>query len=371
MGMNFFRVSLIGTGGGYGESVVVQLGLNNWMVVDSCLDPVTKESLPLLYLKSLGVQIETDVRLIVCSHWHNDHILGIDRLLEECKSATFAFATASDKSKFLEFIGLDSRKDKLLSHTSSTDIMSRCLHIVNQRRMPVKTILQDRVLYSKNEENLEVKVIALSPSDTVISEFGNEISELIRDYIPCSNRKIIVRTPNEKCVVLQVSVNGYTVILGGDLETSPDNRRGWLCILDNSCCISKNKASLYKIPHHGSENAYEKRFWDEMFDHTSLIGQLSPFINGRVCLPTKEMLGIFINNVDHLYITSYDERNKPKKRDNSLQKAIRTFNPSLKEIPFRKGIIENYIDLDMKEGVWKTNLYDKAFEIDNEFINGI
>lgn len=41
MGMNLFRVSLIGTGGGYGESVVVQLGLNNWIVVDSCIDPVT------------------------------------------------------------------------------------------------------------------------------------------------------------------------------------------------------------------------------------------------------------------------------------------------------------------------------------------
>lgn len=100
--MNLFRVSLIGTGGGYGESVVVQLGMNNWMVVDSCIDPVTKESLPLEYLKSLGVHIETEVKLIVCSHWHNDHILGIDKLLEECKSATLAFAVTSDKAKFLK-----------------------------------------------------------------------------------------------------------------------------------------------------------------------------------------------------------------------------------------------------------------------------
>lgn len=237
--MNLFRVSLIGTGGGYGESVVVQLGLNNWIVVDSCIDPVTKESLPLEYLKSLGVQIETDVKLIVCSHWHNDHILGIDKLLEECKSATFAFAVASDKNKFLEFIGLDSRNDKLLSHTSSTDIMSKCLSIVNQRKIPVKTILQDRVLYSRSDEGVDIRVTALSPSDAVISDFGTEISELMRSYVPCSNRKIIVRSPNEKCVVLQVSVNEYTAILGGDLETSTDNKRGWLCILDNCSCISK------------------------------------------------------------------------------------------------------------------------------------
>lgn len=369
--MNLFRVSLIGTGGGYGESVVVQLGMNNWMVVDSCIDPVTKESLPLEYLKSLGVHIETEVKLIVCSHWHNDHILGIDKLLEECKSATFAFAVASDKNKFLEFIGLDSRNDKLLSHTSSTDIMSKCLSIVNQRKIPVKTILQDRVLYSRSDEGVDIRVTALSPSDAVISDFGTEISELMRSYVPCSNRKIIVRSPNEKCVVLQVSVNEYTAILGGDLETSTDNKRGWLCILDNCNCISKNKASLYKIPHHGSENAYEKRVWDEMFDHDLLVGQLSPFINGKVCLPTKDMLDIFIKNVNHLYITSFDILNKPKKRDNSLQKAIRAFNPTLKEIPFRKGIIENYIDLDIEKCTWKTNLHGKAFEIDNEFISAM
>ena len=41
--MNLFRVSLIGTGGGYGESVVVQLGMNNWMVVDSCIDHAPTE----------------------------------------------------------------------------------------------------------------------------------------------------------------------------------------------------------------------------------------------------------------------------------------------------------------------------------------
>ena len=114
-----------------------------------------------------------------------------------------------------------------------------------------------------------------------------------------------------------------------------------------------------------------KRVWDEMFDHDLLVGQLSPFINGKVCLPTKDMLDIFIKNVNHLYITSFDILNKPKKRDNSLQKAIRAFNSTLKEIPFRKGIIENYIDLDIEKCTWKTNLHGKAFEIDNEFISAM
>lgn len=369
MGINCFKVSLIGTGGGYGESVVIQLGGNNWMVIDSCLDPITKESLPLQYLKSQGVDIESDVKLIVCSHWHNDHILGMENLLNECKSASFALAITSDKEKLLEFIGLDSRQDKLLAKTSSTDIMAKCLEIVKQRKTSVKTIIQDRLLLSLNQEKLDVKVFALSPSDTVISEFGTEVSELIKDYTPNSNRKVIIRTPNEKCVVLQVCVNGHAVILGGDLETSSDNNHGWLCILDNCDCVLNNKVSLFKIPHHGSENAYEERVWRELFDKSELIGLLSPFMNGKVCLPTKEMLMKFLEKVKHLYITSYNEQNKPKKRERSIEKAIQKFNPTIKEIQYRKGIVENYIDLDAEDKKWAIKLYDRAFEIDSKFVN--
>ncbi len=48
---NIAEITLIGTGGGYGESIVVHVGNNEWIVVDSCQDPFTKDSLPLLFLK--------------------------------------------------------------------------------------------------------------------------------------------------------------------------------------------------------------------------------------------------------------------------------------------------------------------------------
>lgn len=86
-----FEVYLIGTGN-YGESVVLNLGMNNWIVVDSCIDPTSKEVLPLSFLKSKGVDIENDVKLIVCTHWHDDHIKGISKILEACKSSAFSMA---------------------------------------------------------------------------------------------------------------------------------------------------------------------------------------------------------------------------------------------------------------------------------------
>lgn len=368
MGMNYFRVSLIGTGG-YGESVVVQMGNHKWMVVDSCLDPVSKESLPLQYLKSQGVDIASDVKLVVCSHWHNDHILGMDLLLKECKSASLVLAITSDRKKFLEFIGLDSRTDKVLAGTSSTNIMSNCLKIANEHKIPVKIAVQDRLLLGMKDADNDVKVYALSPSDAMIADFGTELSTLIKDYTSKSNQRIIVRSPNEKCIVLQVCVNEHTVILGGDLEKSDADNRGWLCILNHCDCVKNAKASLFKIPHHGSENAYEDEVWEKLFNHKVLVGQLSPFFHGRSSLPSKEMLIKFLEMVQHLYITSYNKPTKPKKREKSMEKMIQKSNATLKEITFQKGIIENYINLDEKEGKWETKLYEKAFEINDNFVN--
>src|SRR6266496_6305280 len=95
------EVTLIGTGGGYGESIVVHIGHNNWIVVDSCIDPVTKDSLPLKYLESIGVNPEISVKMIVCTHWHDDHILGISQLLKSSKNAMFCMARPNDLKKFL------------------------------------------------------------------------------------------------------------------------------------------------------------------------------------------------------------------------------------------------------------------------------
>jgi glyoxylase-like metal-dependent hydrolase (beta-lactamase superfamily II) len=126
---NLAEITLLGTGGGYGESSVVHLGNQNWVIVDSCINPITKESLPLVYLKEIGVDVERNVKLIVCTHWHDDHIRGLSKLLEECKNAKFSFARATDKEKFLKFISLDHEKLNREANNSSTVEFNNCLDI--------------------------------------------------------------------------------------------------------------------------------------------------------------------------------------------------------------------------------------------------
>ena len=84
-------------GPGYGESIVIHLGYNNWMIVDSCIDTQTRKPIPVEYLESINVDPETAVKRIVASHWHGDHIRGMSDIVKICKNATFCLSDVFKK----------------------------------------------------------------------------------------------------------------------------------------------------------------------------------------------------------------------------------------------------------------------------------
>ena len=86
------EVSLFGPG--YGESIVLHLGENLWLIVDSCLDPLTGDPAPLTYLHHLHIDLATAVRWVVATHWHDDHIRGLGRIMHVCKAAEFVCSAA-------------------------------------------------------------------------------------------------------------------------------------------------------------------------------------------------------------------------------------------------------------------------------------
>ncbi|NVN93986.1 MAG: MBL fold metallo-hydrolase [Bacteroidetes bacterium] len=358
---NILEISLIGTGGGYGESIVIHLGEKNWVIVDSCINPKTKDCLPLKYLESKGVNIEKDVKLIICTHWHDDHILGISKLFEYCKSSIFCMARTTDTKKFLQLVGLDHNKAKNEASASSTSEIQKCFDILYNRKTVLKGAEQDKLLFSLENNEINAKVYSLSPSDFVMNEFDKEISTLISDY-GCSNRKIIFQTPNEKSVALLICVNKHFILLGSDLEVSSDIRKGWLCILDNCQCINLKKASLFKLPHHGSENSYHKRIWDELV-LPNTIAKITPWNLGTK-LPKDKMLETFLEHTENLFITSLiSNNNTAKKRERSISKAISKFNNTLYEVKYNFGIVRSRLNLLNDNEKWQTDLFGEAIKI--------
>jgi len=356
---NLAQIHLLGTGGGYGESLVINLGNDEWIVVDSCQNPKSLETLPLSFLQKLGINLN-QVKLILCTHWHDDHIRGLSTLLERCPNALFSFARITDIKKFLRLVGKDDEKQKYTATTSSTIEFNKCIDILSSRRSQIKYASNDKLLYSSTLGELKCEVYSLSPSDRSSEIFDEEIASLIE--MP-SNRKLIIQTPNDKSVVLLLKLGHHSVLLGADLEVHHDVNLGWMDIINNSSIVRMSQSSSYfKIPHHGSENGYHSDIWDLLLVKEP-IASLTPW-KKKMELPTDEMLNLYSGISSELYITSRQNvSEKMKKRENSVAKVINRFNDTLQEVKFNFGIISSQIDINNKEAKWETEVFNSAIKL--------
>lgn len=356
------KVVLIGTGGGYGECILIQFSPVGWIVIDSCINPSSKTSLPLEYLRSTGVNLDSDIKLILCTHWHDDHIRGMDELFEACTSAKLCFAPCTDKRKFLQWVGLDSAKSKFKTSNSSTKVFNNCLALCQQRGGQIIRASQDRQLFHDAASNFSVH--ALSPTDKTMESYDAEISQLITEYGHPS-KEFVPNSPNNKSVALLIKLNQHTVLLGADLEVSSDDLQGWKGVYNMSSTLPHDKnVSLYKVPHHGSENAFFPQIWDTVLAN-DCIQKLTPWVRAK-SIPTTESLKVLLSKSPRLYITSARHLKavgKPKKRPSKINKSILRFIPNIQEIAFDYGRIECAIDPTDPSGQWQITLAGSAEQV--------
>jgi glyoxylase-like metal-dependent hydrolase (beta-lactamase superfamily II) len=86
-------------GPGQGECLVLHLGMGEWAVVDSHRSAETGAPVALAYLKALGVSVAEQVRLIVATHWHDDHMDGLAELFSHCETAKFVCSMAMQSAE--------------------------------------------------------------------------------------------------------------------------------------------------------------------------------------------------------------------------------------------------------------------------------
>lgn len=91
-------------GRGYGEAICVHLGEGAWCVVDSCINPETRRPAALSYLESLDLLPVEVVRLIVATHWDDDHIRGLSAVAETCRDASVACSAALRRKEVFAFV---------------------------------------------------------------------------------------------------------------------------------------------------------------------------------------------------------------------------------------------------------------------------
>ena len=135
----------------YGEAILLHMGAGQWILVDSCLDPVSGKPASLQYLQDLNVKVEEAVKLVVATHWHDDHVRGIGTVFSKCQTARFVISDALNNEHFLTLATLC---DKSLSMKSSgLDEFIKVFQLLESRKPqharinPPLWAIADRLLY--------------------------------------------------------------------------------------------------------------------------------------------------------------------------------------------------------------------------------
>lgn len=242
-------------GPGYGECLLVHLGEGEWMIVDSCVEA---DHLPVLeYLRAMDVDIATAVKLVVATHWHDDHVRGIAEILALCPSAVFSCSAALSRDELLQTIGaLAPGRGRFGSGVRE---MRSVLEVLanGEDRPPAAWAGQDRLLYGRSR-GVACEVAVLAPSDQVLGDAYRSVAHLVNEgatgRVPKPDR-------NLGAVVLWVEVGDATMLLGSDLQEEP--HRGWTTILGRRQGFDR-QCEIFKVPHHGSDNAHHEPLWTKI-----------------------------------------------------------------------------------------------------------
>ena len=338
-------------GPGYGESVLVHIGDQKWVVIDSCRD-LDDRPAALAYLNHLGVDPAEAVCLVVVTHWHDDHIKGMADLLEACTQASFCCAAALRNSEFLVQLGVLEGSEDTPSGHNMLELYNVMKQVV-ERGTTTTWASANRRIYSQED----CEVWSLSPSDLMYETFLRRMGTLLpRQGQP--KRRIPSLEPNDASVVVLIEVGVTAVLLGADLEQA-----GWAIILDDEQRVGR-KASVFKVPHHGSEDAQDDRLWSEMLEE-SPFAVLAPWRKGGYALPTKQGARRILEFVDKAYITAppIPDLGRPiRRRSRTVTRTIeeagvRLYSrvPSSAMVSLRKKIVST--------SEWSVELFGEAREL--------
>jgi hypothetical protein len=367
-------------GPSYGECVLVHVGDNKWLIVDSCGDPSSHEPIALKYLKQIGVDASKDVKQIIATHWHDDHIRGLAAIVRECEAAEFVCSEALNSDEFFVLVHSFGANPSVDRQRSGVHEFYSILKTMEERRIragekwtPPIFAGANKVLW-RSDQRVEraldgrVKsacvVYALSPSDTAgvvsklkIASLGPVVKETKR-RVPDLDR-------NDSAVALWIDFGEGFVLLGSDLEESGDKRMGWSAILASNA-RPPGKASLFKIPHHGSKTGHHTEVWSEMLAEER-AAVVTPFVLGKIILPTKADATRILSFTAESYITAIPQQRGKKNRDRTTEKLIQQTVSFIRDVFVSSGQVRLRARISdfaaSQEMRWTVDLFNGAKEL--------
>ena len=338
------EIELTLLGPGYGESIVLHVGGGVWVLVDSCLD-ANRRPRALAYLESIGVNPAQAVRLVVATHWHDDHIRGMARLVEVCGRADFCCASVLCQKEVLAAVhALESR------HLSAAGSGLREIHGVfsrlRQGSLPLKQAVANRPIFSRRT----CRIWALSPSDAAFLKFLKSIGGLLPREGE-AKRRVPSLSPNEAAVALWVEVGDIQLLLGSDVE-----RGAWAEILKSNERPAGN-ASAFKVPHHGSISAHVPDVWTEMLD-ADPFAVLTPWRRCGRSLPRQRDAQRILSHTPNAYATARTSSSTAR-RSTAVERTIRESGVELRRLVLSPGAVRLRRRID-SQARWEVEMFGPA-----------
>lgn len=355
------EVSIFGPG--YGESILIHLGRGDWMLVDSCLDRERKPAI-LGYLKNLGIDPAHAVKHIIATHWHDDHIGGLSDVLDQCPNAIFSCSDALLAEEFATI--LKYLNDRGMMVEPGIKQFYRILQTLAARSKAKSAVpvvrfasADKRLWRSQVSEPYISEVFSLSPSDASIMYARVEIASLLGKHLEAIKAIPAPQTPNHTAVALLVKAGNTSLILGADLEATPDKQGGWTAILDLTT-TPKGQSSVLKVPHHGSDDSHHDRVWTELLERNP-IAVITPFENGNVIRPKVSDMQRIRSLTSQAYITAKPGAKQGKVQSSVVNKSMAETAKWVREVPLSTGIIRlRKMALGASTDSWKVELFGSA-----------
>jgi len=317
-------------GPGYGESILIHIGNGEWVVVDSCLNPHSKRPAALEYLEQIGVNTEA-IKLIVATHWHDDHVRGLAEIVEKAPNATVVISDALKIDEFFKLVACYVENTSSMKASSGVEELSKILLSLKTNNKKPKFASSNKCILKRSADNtdkIRCEIIALSPSDASVLLSKMDISTQI-PKLNAEKRRVASRNPNHSAVVLWVQIDDTVILLGADIENTKKDDTGWNGIIGSEERPTK-KAEIFKVSHHGSQGADNENIWRKLLLDKP-IALLTPWHNGADYLPKDRDIKRISKNVSALYMTAILEKRK-NKYENKIERTLEESTVSRKKV---------------------------------------
>ena len=355
-------------GPGYGECILIHAGDGDWIIVDSCIEVTTREAVAVDYLCRIGVDPSRAVKLVVATHWHDDHVRGMAATVDVCQNARFVCSDALNTREFLTLLKAFASRPMAESGSGLQELDGVVRHLETRARdgsgrsySPVWAAA-DRPLWRRGAEEsssgLQADVHSLSPSDA-----SNLAAKLeLQSLWPAERRpkrRVMGTTPNLAAVVLWIAAGRQKILLGADLEETANPHRGWTAILD-SPTRPPGVATTFKVAHHGSANADQPRIWRELLDGKP-TAVLTPFRRSGRKLPTTADVQRIRARTSSAYITAPPQPVRTRGSP-TVQRMLRRSVRSVQPVHGPMGHVRLRAS-GSEEGGWRVELFGAAMSL--------